>query len=371
MFVAPDRLEDSAMEKATLDLLKELTEVNGVPGFESRVAGIMRERLDGVAECCTDNLGSLVARMEGTSERPRVMLAGHMDEIGFMVKLVTEDGYVQFAPLGGWWDQVLLAQRVVIETSRGPVTGVIGSKPPHLLPEEERNKVVKRKKMFIDVGAKDREEATDEFGIRPGDPIVPVMPFEVMQNEDRLLAKAWDDRVGVALAIEALQALEGAEHPNTLFGVGTVQEEVGLRGADTAADLVDPDVALVLETGIAGDVPGISDDESNVELGGGVAIYVLEGSAIPNLRLRDLAIDLCEERDLDYQLTVLERGGTDAGRIHLHDVGVPSLALGVPTRHIHTHAGIISAKDYETTLRLVIAMCETLDEETVEDMKSC
>jgi endoglucanase len=359
------------MKKATLELLSELTEVNGVPGFESRVTSIMRDRLTGVADCCTDNLGSLIARLDGASDRPHVMLAGHVDEIGFMVKLITEDGFVQFASLGGWWDQVLLAQRVVIETSNGPVTGVIGSKPPHLLPDEERSKVVKRKKMFIDVGAKDREEATEVFGIRPGDPIVPWSPFEVMQNEDRLLAKAWDDRVGVALAIEALQALDGEDHPNTLFGVGTVQEEVGLRGAETAADVVEPDVALILETAIAGDVPGISDDESNVELGGGVTIYVLEGSAIPNLRLRDLAIDLCEERGLDYQLTVLERGGTDAGKIHLHNTGVPSLALGVPTRHIHTHAGIISAADYQTTLRLVIAMCESLDEETVGGMKTC
>ncbi len=359
------------MTKETLDLLRELTEVNGVPGFESRVAAIVRERLEGFAPCCTDNLGSIIARLDGTSERPRVMLAGHMDEIGFMVKLVTDDGFIKFAGLGGWWDQVLLAQRVVIETSKGPVVGLIGSKPPHLLSDEDRGKVVKRKDMFIDVGAQDRAEATEVFGIRPGDSIVPVSPFEVMANEDRLLAKAWDDRVGVALAIETLQALRDEDHPNTLFAVGTVQEEVGLRGAETAADVVQPDVALVLETGIAGDVPGISDDESSVKMGGGVTIYVLEGSAIPNLRLRDLAIDLCEQEGLDYQLTILERGGTDAGKIHLHDTGVPSLAIGIPTRHIHTHAGIISAADYDTTLKLVLAMCRALDESVVAEMRSC
>ncbi len=356
------------MKKGTLDLLEQLTSVNGVPGFESRVTAIMRERLDEIAECSTDNLGSLIARLDGAAEQPRVMLAGHVDEIGFMVKLVTEDGFVKFASLGGWWDQVLLAQRVVIETSGGSVTGVIGSKPPHLLPDEERKKVVKARDMFIDVGAEDREEATEQFGIRPGDPIVPCSPFEVLSSDDRLLAKAWDDRVGVALAIETLEALDDTDHPNTVYAVGTVQEEVGLRGAETAADAVDPDVALILETAIAGDVPGISDDESNVELGAGVTLYVLEGSAIPNLRLRDLAIDICEKRDLDYQLTVLERGGTDAGRVHLHDTGVPCLAIGVPTRHIHTHAGIISARDYETTLRLITAMCETLDDETVAQM---
>ncbi len=358
------------MENATIDLLRELTETNGVPGFESRVGAIMRAHLEDTCEISTDNLGSVIALLEGSSERPRVMLAGHMDEVGFMVKLVTEEGYVKFAQLGGWWEQVLLGHRVIIETANGPVTGLIGAKPPHLLPEEERQKVVKRKDMFIDVGATDREQATEEFGIRAGDPIVPWSPFEVLADEDRLMAKAWDDRVGVALAIEALHALEGADHPNTVFGVGTVQEEVGLRGAETSVDAVDPDVGIVLETAIAGDVPGISDDESNVKLGEGVALYVLEGSAIPNLRLRDLAIELCEERELDYQLTVLERGGTDAGRIHQHARGVPTLALGVPTRHIHSHSGIISALDYETARGLTIALCEVLDEDTVASLRT-
>ncbi|MGD9498107.1 MAG: M42 family metallopeptidase [Armatimonadota bacterium] len=355
------------MTKATLDLLRQLTEANGVPGFEGRIAAIMRAQLQELAEISTDNLGSLVARMPGASERPRVMLAGHMDEIGFMVKLITDDGYVKFANLGGWWDQVLLAQRVVIETAKGPVAGIIGAKPPHLLEEEERKKVMAAKDMFIDVGAKDREQAT-QMGIRPGDAIVPWSPFEVLGDGDRLLAKGWDDRVGVALAIEVLRALHGKGHPNTLFAVGTVQEEVGLRGAETSADVVDPDVALVLETGIAGDVPGIKPEESTVKLGAGVVIYVLEGSAIPNLRLRDLAIRVCEERGLEYQLTILQRGGTDAGRIHQHARGVPSLVVGVPCRHIHTHAGIISAKDYETTLKAVIALCEALDEEQVASL---
>ena len=358
------------MKTETIDLLRELTETNGLPGFESRIAAIMRSRLEDICEISSDNLGSLIARLEGASERPRVMLAGHMDEIGFMVKLVTEDGFIKFAQLGGWWDQVLLGHRVVIETTNGPVTGIIGSKPPHLLEEEERSKVVKRKDMFIDVGARDREHAADELGIRAGDPIVPISPFEVMADEDRLLAKGWDDRVGVALAIETLQALRDGDHPNTVFGVGTVQEEVGLRGAETSADAVNPDVGLVLETAIAGDVPGISDDESNVKLGEGVTLYLLEGSAIPNLRLRDLAIDLCEQNDLDYQLTLIERGGTDAGRIQQHSCGVPTLVLGVPTRHIHTHAGILSAQDYETTLKLIVALCEALDEETVSSLRT-
>ncbi len=356
------------MKKARLDLLKELTQVNGVPGFESRVAAIMRRHLEDIAEISTDNLGSLIATMAGLAERPRVMLAGHMDEVGFMVKLVTDEGFIRFAPLGGWWDQVLLGQRVTIETAKGPVEGIIGAKAPHLLPAEERNKVVTKDKMFIDVGARDKKQATEQFGIRVGDAIVPVSPFTVMADKDRLLTKAWDDRVGVAIAIETLQTLAGKRHANTLCAVGTVQEEVGLRGAQTSVFSADPDVAIILETAIAGDVPGIEAHESDVKLGGGLAIYVMEGSAIANLRLRDLAIDLCEKNKLSYQLTILERGGTDAGKTHIHARGVPSLVLGVPTRHIHSHAGIISSKDYEATLRLTVELCKALDEDTVASL---
>ena len=157
------------MNKARLEMLKELTEVNGVPGFESRVAEIMRRQLRDLAEISTDNLGSLIATMEGEAARPRIMLAGHMDEIGFMVKLVTEEGFIRFAPLGGWWDQVLLSQRVIIETGKGPIEGIIGAKAPHLLPAEERSKVLTKEKMFIDVGARDKKQATEKFGIRVGD----------------------------------------------------------------------------------------------------------------------------------------------------------------------------------------------------------
>lgn len=358
------------MKKSRLELLRELTEVNGVPGYESRVAELMRRHVEGIAdEVTSDNLGSLIAMKKGAAERPRVMLAGHLDEIGFMVKLITDNGFVRFAPLGGWFDQVLLGQRVVIETAKGPVTGLIGCKAPHLMPGDERSKIVSKDKMFVDVGAKDKKQATEKFGIRPGDPIVPISPFTVMADPDRLLAKAWDDRVGVALAIETLQALQGKKHPNTVYAVGTVQEEVGLRGATTSVNAVDPDVALVLETGVAGDTPDVKPEQSEVKLGGGVTIFVYEGSAIPNLRLRDLVISLCEKNKLGYQLALLPGGGTDAGKIHIHARGVPSIVLGVPTRHIHSHAGILSAKDYEATLKLLVALCQALDEKTVQGLR--
>jgi endoglucanase len=351
--------------KPTLELLREISELDGPSGYEAPVGRYVAAQLAGVGEITRDKLGSVICRKAGEAAEPRIMLAGHMDEIGFMVKLVTKEGFVKFAPLGGWWSQVLLAQRVRILTNQGPVTGIVGSKPPHLLRDNKRNEVVDMHDMFIDVGATDKDQAQDVFGILPGDPIVPDSPCAAMADEQMLLGKAWDDRAGVAMFIETLWALGEGGHPNTVYGVGTVQEEVGLRGAQTAADAVAPQVALIAETAIAGDMPGIEEHESPVKMGQGPVIYVLDGSMIPNLRLRDLALETCRREDLPFQTTVLERGGTDGGRIHVYASGVPSLVLGVPTRHIHSHAGLMHLRDYQQCVQLMTALCRRLDAETV------
>ena len=349
----------------TVQLLQEITDLDGPPGYEAAVGRYVAEKLAGTGEVSRDNLGSVICRKVGQSETPRVMIAGHMDEIGFMVKLVTKEGFIKFSPLGGWWSQVLLAQRVRVLSSKGPVTGIIGSKPPHLLKDDQRGKVVEISDMFIDVGAKDREHASEELGIRPGDPIVPDSAFARLGNPDLLLAKAWDDRAGVAMMMETLWALTDRGHPNTVYGVGTTQEEVGLRGATTAAEAVQPNVALIAETAIAGDMPGIDEAESPVKLGGGPVVYVLDGSMIPNLRLRDLALETCKALDIPSQTCVLERGGTDGGRIHLHARGVPAVVIGAPTRHIHSHAGIMHLGDYQQCVQLMAGLCKRLDAATV------
>ncbi len=354
------------MRKSTLALLEQLTEANGIPGFESRIAAIVEKRLKPFCQIERDNLGSVICR-KGRSG-PKVMLAGHMDEIGFMVRQITKNGFVKFHNLGGWLNQVVLGQRVVIEGRKGPVVGSIGAKPPHVVPADKRNTMVKLEEMFIDIGAKDKEQAAGEFGVRPGDPIVPLSPFTPMANSKLLMAKAWDDRVGVGLMVDALLALKGRSHPNILYGVGTTQEEVGLRGAQTAVQTVAPDVGLILETAIADDVPGLTEDEATVSLGAGVVIYVFEGSAIPNEKLRDLAIDTCESGKIPYQLGFMPAGGTDAGRIHVHAQGVPSLVIGCATRHIHAPDGIIHADDYDAALKLVIALIKRLDRATVASL---
>ncbi len=349
---------------STEQFLKDITEASGVPGYEGNVRAVMRGYLDGVAHIEQDKMGSLIARHQGSGERPRVMLAGHMDEIGFMVTLLTKEGFVKFLPLGGWWDQVLLGHRVSIKTGGGDVIGVLGAKPPHLLDGDERKKVVEKKDMYIDVGARSEDELR-EMGVRPGDPIVPVSQFTVMHNPRFYLSKAFDNRVGCALAVQALQRLAGEGHPNTVYAVGTVQEEVGTRGAKTSAFAIDPDVGIVLEVDIAGDVPGIKPEQSNVKMGGGPTLLVYDARMIPNLGLRDMVIATAAELDIPLQFSAMPGGATDGAQIHVHNEGVPTVVIGVPTRHIHSHNAILCRDDYDQALELIVALAKKLDAETV------
>ena len=367
-YESPNPRRSPANLRRTMDqtekLLKEITEAGGVPGYESDVRAIMRQYLASVAEIEQDKMGSFIGKHRGSQERPRVMLAGHMDEIGFMVKLITKEGFVKFVPLGGWWDQVMLGHRVLIKTGRGDVVGVLGAKPPHMLDADERKKVVEKKDMYIDVGARSAEEVR-EMGVRPGDPIIPASTFTPMANPRFYLSKAFDDRLGCALTIQALQRLAAEGHPNTVYAVGTVQEEVGLRGAKTSAFAVDPDVGIVLDVDIAGDIPDIKPEESDVKMGGGPSLLVYDARMIPNLKLRDLVVTTAGELEIPLQFSAMPGGATDGAMIHLHNEGVPTVVIGVPTRHIHSHNSILYRDDYDQALQLVVALVKKLDAETV------
>lgn len=352
------------MADATVELLRELTEAHGIPGYEQEVRQVIRRHLKDLTTIEQDRLGSIVCRKDGKAESPRVMLAGHMDEIGFIVKLITDEGFIRFSPLGGWWGHVMLAQRVTIKTRKGDVTGLIGSKPPHILSDEERKKLLEPKDMYIDVGATSANEVR-ELDVRPGDPIIPICPFTILGSGKTYLAKAFDDRVGCGLFIEVIRKLVHEDHPNTVYGVGTVQEELGLRGARTSSWVVEPDVGIILEAGIAGDLPDVKKEEVQEKLGKGPVIIIRDGTMIPNLRLRDLFVEIAEELKIPYQFDMLERGGTDAGAIHLHRRGVPNLVISVPTRHIHSHAGILHRDDYDQAVNLVTAAIKRLDAKLV------
>lgn len=355
------------MDSTTL-LLKEITEVHGVAGYEKDVRELVHRKFDELhLQIQQDKIGSLVAVKPGEAENPRVMLAGHMDEIGFMVKQISKEGYIKFLPLGGWFDQVLLGSRVVIKTRKGDVTGVIGVKPPHMLSQEERNKVVAKKDMYIDIGATCQEEV-EQAGVAVGDPIVPKAAFEVLANGKTLLSKAFDDRVGVAIMIDVARNLAAEKHPNTVYCAATVMEEIGLRGAATSVEIVNPDVAIVLEADIAGDVPGVTPDESTVKLGKGPTIVLYDARMIPNLALRNLVMDTAKELDIPLQTSTIEGGATDGGMIHLHKTGVPTVVLGVASRHIHSQSCIMHRDDYDYAVRLVTALVKKLDQATVKSL---
>jgi endoglucanase len=348
----------------SIQLLKTLTEAHGVSGYEGQIRGIVEKYLEPLGKTHKDRIGSLLVEKTGSQTNPRVMLAAHMDEIGFMVRYISEEGYIKFLPLGGWFDQVLLGQRVLIKASKGDVVGVIGVKPPHLLSAVERSKVVEKADMYIDIGSISRKEV-EEAGVRVGDPVVPSSTFEVLNNGKSLLGKAFDDRVGVALIIDVLSEIDSSRHPNTVFGAATVMEEVGLRGATTSVEIAKPDIAIILEADIAGDVPGVKPEESSTKLGSGPAILFYDARMIPNLKLRDFVLNLAKENDIPLQSSAIAGGATDGGVIHLYKTGVPTVVIAVPARHIHSHSSIIHMDDYNHAKRLLKELLSKLDEETV------
>jgi putative aminopeptidase FrvX len=353
----------------TLIMLKDLTDAKGISGHEKEARDVMKKYLmPNADEVYTDNLGSLIGKKAGNPDGPRIMVAGHLDEIGFMVTRIDDKGFVYFQTIGGWWNQVMLAQRVTIMGSKGDVTGVIGSKPPHILTAEARKKPVEIKDMFIDIGASSREEAL-EFGVKPGDSIVPYFEFSQLKNEKMLLAKAWDNRIGCAIAIEVLKQLKDEDHPNIVYGVGTIQEEVGLRGARTSAHKIQPDIGFGVDVGIAGDTPGISDKDADSKLGKGPQLVLYDASMISHKGVRDFIVKTADEHNIPYQYTSISGGGTDSGSIHLTANGVPSLSITIATRYIHSHAAILHRDDFENAVKLIVEAIKKLDSETVKEIK--
>lgn len=354
---------------STLQMLKDLTDARAIAGNEKESRDVMKRYIEPFANTIeTDGLGSLIAKKIGDEQGPKIMVAGHLDEVGFMVTQITDKGFIKFQTVGGWWSQVMLAQRVQIITSKGEtVVGVIGSKPPHILPAEQRSKSFDIKQMFIDIGATSKEEVST-WGIRPGDMITPYFDFTVMKNEKFLLAKAWDNRIGCAIAIEVLKGLKDEEHPNIVYGCGVVQEEVGLRGSKTATHQIQPDIGFAVDVGIAGDTPGISPAEAASKMGDGPQIIVYDASMVSHKGLRDLVVQTAEEAGIPFQYEAIPGGGTDAGSIHVTANGVPALSIGIATRYIHSHAGILHRDDFENTVKLVIAVIKKLDAATVKTL---
>jgi putative aminopeptidase FrvX len=348
------------------DLLRELSEAFGISGYEDSVVEILKKHFGKRVAINRDGIGSIIARKEGTSQRPKIMFSAHMDEIGFMVKEITKEGFIKFLPIGGWWAGNVPGLKVRVKSKGADIPGVVGLKPIHELTPEERKKLPEIKDMYIDVGGAKDYNPKDKLGIRPGDPIIPQGGFERLANRNLLLGKAWDDRVGCALLINLLDNIERIEHPNTIYLVGSVQEEVGLRGARTSAYTIEPDIGFALDVSICRDTPG-NDGDAVERLGGGAGILIHDSTMIPHVKLREFVCELAEANKIPYHFTSI-KGGYDTGTIHLTKFGVPCLALGVPTRYVHSGSSVISLEDYDNILKLITLIVKSLNKDVLEKL---
>ncbi|OQY27895.1 MAG: glutamyl aminopeptidase [Candidatus Cloacimonetes bacterium 4572_55] len=356
------------MSDRSINLLKRLTEADAPSGFEDEARRIFEDELREIGEIKKDRMGNLFCSHTGSSDTPVVMLDCHPDEVGFMVQSITSQGFIKFVPLGGWWGHVLLSQRMTVMGDKGKIHGVISATPPHLLEKGAREKVVHIEAMHIDVGAADREEAMDKFGIQPGNPIAPFSPFIPMANPKMLSAKAFDNRCGCGLVIESMQRLAEQDHPNQIYGVASVQEEVGIRGAEVSVARVKPDVAIVLEAPPADDLPGSDRDALQGIPGKGIQLRLFDPTMIVRPQLARFVQDIAEEKKIRHQVSVRRAGGTNARAIHRYGQGVATIVLGVPARYIHTHVSIIHIDDYLAGLDLVEALVMKLDEQALENI---
>jgi endoglucanase len=356
-----------AAQDRTVDLLRQLTDTPGAPGFEEPIRKVMVDQMKPyAASIAFDGLGSIIAT-QGT-QGPRVMVDAHMDELGGIVRRVTPRGLLTMQMLGGWLDQALVDQRWIIVGSKGPVHAVTGIRDVHVVPPDERARVYSRDSLFLDVGAKDEAEVA-AMGIGPGDQVVPDAPFTVMNGTNNYLAKGWDDRVGCGVVIEAMRRLATLPHANQIVWTITTQEEIGLRGAHTAADVVKPELAIAIEGGITGDVFPGRPEETQVRLGGGPGMFLYDSSALPNLKVTQLVKQTAKDKNVPLQLDLVQGYGDDSAELQKSNGGVPTVNLVVPIRYTHSHNGIMNRRDFDQMVDLLVALLQKLDASTVAKMR--
>ena len=349
-------------------LLEKLANAPGPPGAEEAVRAIMVDEMKPYASqpIRYDGLGSVIAQ-QGSSG-PRIMIDAHMDELGGMVRRVSPDGFLTMQMLGGWLDQALVGQRWIIIGSKGPVHAVTGIRDIHIVAPDERTKVAPREQIFLDVGARNAKEAAD-MGLAPGDPVVPDSPFTVMNGTKNYLGKGWDDRIGCAVLIEAMRRTSTMAHANQLFYVATTQEEIGLRGARTASQVVKPDIGIAIEGGISGDTPGSRPEETQARLGAGPGMFLYDSSTLPNRKLVAFTRRTAAAKNLPLQADLVQGYGDDSAEMQLNNGGTPTINLVVPVRYTHAHNGVVNRQDFDQMVDLVVAMLVQLDAKAVAQLR--
>lgn len=342
------------------ELLKKLLNASGVSGYEDEIGKIMAQELKkSCDEVRTDNFGNVIAK-KGKGAK-KIMLAAHMDEIGLVVKYINKDGYINFIKVGGIDDRILPGQRVVIKAKAGDVFGVIGAKPVHLQKEEERKLPLKYEDMFIDIGCKNKEETLKKVSL--ADPVI-FEPNSGILNGKLCYGKAADNRLGCFALLKIMEKVKktGAE----VYAVATVQEEVGLKGARTSSFKINPDLAIAIDTTVAGDTPLIKETESSIKLGEGVAITMIEASGrglIVNSKVKDLFIDAAKKNKIKYQIDVVEGGMTDGAMIYMNREGILTGVLAIPARYVHCPTGVFSMDDVNAAVDLAAMVIEKVSKD--------
>lgn len=352
----------------TTDLLERLSNAFGPSGFEEPVRKLMVSELTpNTKNLRFDGMGSIIA--EQGENGPRIMVDAHMDELGGVIRRVTPNGFLTMQMLGGWLDQALVDQRWVIMGSKGPVYAVTGIRDIHVLPADERTRVFARDTLFLDVGAKSEEEVR-EMGVGPGDPVAPDSPFRILNGTQNYLGKAWDDRAGCAVLIEAMRRLSASSHPNHIFYAVTTQEEIGLRGAHTASEVIKADIGIALEAGVTGDSPVSRPEETQAKLGAGPGLFLYDSSELPNTKLVRFVRQAAVAQNIPLQLDLVQGYGDDSAEIQKSNGGVPTVNIVVPVRYTHAHNGIMNRHDFDQTVDLLVNVLQHLDGATVAQIRS-
>ncbi len=339
------------MKKESFQLLTDLVQAPSPSGFEEPVQKVVRKEMEKYADEVKSDVHGNVVGIRNPPGKPRLMLAGHCDEIGFMVKYIDQKGFIFFSSIGGIDAHITPGKRVQIHGQKGPVLGVIGRKAIHMLKEEERKKVVELSQQWIDIGVKDKREAEEMVCI--GDPITFWERLERLAGE-LVVSRGFDDKVGVFVICEVLRRIRGKSLQAAVFATSTVQEEIGLRGAHTAAYAIKPQVGIAVDVDLATDHPDVDKKrEGEILLGKGV---VLSRGANINPKLGKMLIELAQEKGIPYQLAGASGGtGTDANVIQLSRAGVATALMSVPVRYLHTPAEVLSLKDLEAAVKLLSA----------------
>ncbi|WP_027270528.1 M42 family metallopeptidase [Legionella sainthelensi] len=365
------------MMMASLDVsadqhsLAKLTDLAGASGFEKSVRDVVKlQWQQSMSRVTVDGMGNLIGVYKENAKGPNVLLMAHMDEVGYMVESITPDGFLKIIPLGGIPASVIFAQRWTVSTPKGPILAYSGMDSTHLIEEQKKNKLPAVNAVFLDIGAETKEQAETQFNVRPGLQVTPASQFSPL-SENRYLAKALDDRLGLALIGDVLESINNQQQPNQLFTAATVQEEVGLRGASTVFNSTHPDVTINVEVGIADDYPAlIAARKGKIALGKGPTLFVYDRSMIPHQELLSWILDLAKKNNIQVQLESEMGYGQDGSKVQGSGSGVPSINIGVPIRYAHQQAGVFDKRDYDQAVKLISLIVTHLNQNVVDQIKA-